>query len=342
MPFTGEILKYESLSIAGMEKNTGKTECLNYILGRIDHVMGKTVVTSAGVDGESRDILFDTSKPEIYLKPGTYFATGERFYRRREICSEIYDIDESTTPAGRVVLAKAITGGKIILAGFSDTVTLRIWKERIKKEFDIEHFIIDGALSRLSPASPEVCDAMILTTGASLSSNINTLVRKTMHTVNLINLPVTLKKIFLTTIPPKGTYIIKRGKFQEIGGSNSFNIDEEGRRSIKENENIYFSGVLSDKIINLFKGDYNVSGKTLIVKDFTKIFITPENYEWFTGRGGKIEVLKSARLLAICINPWSPTGYHLDSDKICDIFREKTGMPVYDIIKLKNEAQVIS
>ena len=35
MPFIEEILKYKSLSIVGMEKNTGKTECLNYILGRI-------------------------------------------------------------------------------------------------------------------------------------------------------------------------------------------------------------------------------------------------------------------------------------------------------------------
>ena len=35
MPFIGEILKYKSLSIVGMEKNTGKTECLNYIIDRL-------------------------------------------------------------------------------------------------------------------------------------------------------------------------------------------------------------------------------------------------------------------------------------------------------------------
>ena len=35
MPFIKEILKYDSLSIVGLEKNVGKTECLNYILSRL-------------------------------------------------------------------------------------------------------------------------------------------------------------------------------------------------------------------------------------------------------------------------------------------------------------------
>lgn len=49
--------------------------------------------------------------------------------------------------------------------------------------------LVDGALSRLSSASPTIAEAMILTTGASLSANMDELVNKTDFAVKLINLP---------------------------------------------------------------------------------------------------------------------------------------------------------
>ena len=35
MRIIDDILRYQSLSIVGLEKNTGKTECLKYVLERI-------------------------------------------------------------------------------------------------------------------------------------------------------------------------------------------------------------------------------------------------------------------------------------------------------------------
>mgnify|MGYP006352224553 CR=1 FL=1 len=59
MPFVSDIVKYDSLSIVGLEKNTGKTEALNYILRRLPSTGAKLAVTSIGIDGEQR--LFDAS-----------------------------------------------------------------------------------------------------------------------------------------------------------------------------------------------------------------------------------------------------------------------------------------
>ncbi len=55
MPFVDEILKYRSVSIVGLEKNTGKTECLNYIINRLPTDYFSVAVTSIGLDGESPD-----------------------------------------------------------------------------------------------------------------------------------------------------------------------------------------------------------------------------------------------------------------------------------------------
>ena len=57
MTLIDDIVKSHSVSVVGMEKNTGKTECLNYIIKNLP-LEGLTVaVTSIGVDGETTDIV---------------------------------------------------------------------------------------------------------------------------------------------------------------------------------------------------------------------------------------------------------------------------------------------
>ena len=52
MHIIDDILRYQSLSIVGLEKNTGKTECLKYVLERIPLEHKHIAVTSIGIDGE--------------------------------------------------------------------------------------------------------------------------------------------------------------------------------------------------------------------------------------------------------------------------------------------------
>ena len=55
MPFISELYKYSSVSVVGLEKNTGKTETLNYIIGKLELDNHTTAVTSIGIDGEGLD-----------------------------------------------------------------------------------------------------------------------------------------------------------------------------------------------------------------------------------------------------------------------------------------------
>ena len=70
-----------------------------------------------------------------------------------------------------------------------------------------------------------------------------------------------------------------------------------------------------------------------MVRDFTKIFVTEEAYRSFLKRGGCIKVLQKSRLIAVCVNPVSPRGIVLDSDKLCEKMYEAVKVPVYDIVK---------
>ena len=73
---------------------------------------------------------------------------------------------------------------------------------------------------------------------------------------------------------------------------------------------------------------------TLIVRDFTKIFATPEAYAEFTRRGGRMMVLQRSRLIAVTLNPTSPQGFTLDSHAACDALADALQMPVYDVMKI--------
>lgn len=105
MPFVSDIVKYDSLSIVGLEKNTGKTEALNYILRRLPSTGAKLAVTSIGIDGEQRDQVTRTPKPEITLFPGMIFSTAESYYRERRLLSNLLDISDEESSMGRILSA---------------------------------------------------------------------------------------------------------------------------------------------------------------------------------------------------------------------------------------------
>ena len=178
--------------MVGMEKNCGKTECLNYILRRLPSDGPGVCVTSIGLDigldGERTDQVAGTAKPEIILRSGMFFATSETHYRSRRLVSEIVDVSGETTALGRLITAKVALEGKVILSGPSSTLSLRRWMDSISG-FGIGLTIIDGALSRKSSASPAVSEAMVLATGAALSCSMPALVDRTAFCVEMIRLP---------------------------------------------------------------------------------------------------------------------------------------------------------
>ena len=65
-----------TIAIAGMCKNAGKTTVLNYLVDefRHDYVIG---ITSIGYDGEQRDVITMLDKPRIAVYPGMMAATCE-------------------------------------------------------------------------------------------------------------------------------------------------------------------------------------------------------------------------------------------------------------------------
>lgn len=306
MPFIERLCGYGSVSVVGLEKNTGKTECLNYILKRLSTLKVPVAVSSIGMDGEDVDQLYGNRKPEITLEPGTVFGTSRKHYLSRKIESEILDVTDIRTSLGPVVTARALRRGEVILSGPVMTAEMRVWIDSVRR-FGVKTTLLDGALSRLSSASPAVCDALVLSTGAACSINIHELVRATAYIVDLIRIPL---------CSHEGSDCV----FSAFRGG----IPDD----LTNVDSVELTGALTDRTLLALP-----DGVEAVVPDFTRIFVTEPVYRDFLRRGGRFSVRRRSELIAVCANPLAPNGYRLDSARMCESISEKIGMPVYDVFE---------
>ena len=290
MDLIENLMRVKSCSLVGLAKNTGKTVTLNYLLRHLPSDV-RVGVTSIGLDGESRDQVVGTEKPEITLRAGSVFATTEKHYRERRLVAELMDVSDIPTALGRLVTARTLIEGKVIIAGPGSTEQLKRWMRTVEKEVDL--ILVDGALSRMSLASPTVSEGMILATGAAYSANIDTLVRKTAYVVHLINLPL-------------------------------WDGDETDCVSV--------SGAVTDRVLEKMLNDKQMQGKRLLIPDFTKVFADPMVWHRFEQQH-TVVVRQRSRLLGVTVNPTAPNGMVLDSDILCRRLSETIGLPAVDLMK---------
>lgn len=334
MPFIKDILQHRSLSIVGLEKNTGKTVCLNYILHRMNELGVHVGVTSIGVDGEQVDAVFATAKPEITLYEGTHFITSEQHYTKRQLVSILEHVDSRRTALGPLVIARVLVRGKALLSGAATTGVLKSQIEQLDS-MGVGISIVDGALSRLSLASPTVTDAMILATGAAVSANVKQLVAKTKFLHNLICLNEVSSELrdTLNNIESGIWAIDSEQQPHDLNIRSAFLIGNTDNKMFAYGKTFFAAGAISDRLLKiLVTKERDI---TLITRDFTKLFITPEAYVEFTRRGGRLLVLQRSRLIAVTLNPTSPQGFLLDSKSTCEALSDALQTPVYDVMKIE-------
>lgn len=336
MPFTEDILQCASVSVVGMEKNTGKTETLNYILNRLKNIKKQIAVTSIGIDGETTDSVYQTQKPEVEVFENMIFVTSERFFKEKRLVAEILDTSYRQTSLGKLVTAKAKTTGKVILSGPSDTLWLQSLIHSLR-DFNVDLTLVDGALSRMSLASPTITEGMVLATGAAVSSNIPQLIKKTNFTYKLINLEQVDEELKLKLQDIKnGIWSIDEEEdIYDLGIPSVFSLQNEPNELLKYGTTLFVSGAISDAFLKMLRTQKQIEDIVLVIRDFTKAFISEEIYNTFVKKGGRIKVLQKTKLLAVTVNPVSPKGRNLNSEELQNAIQEVLKIPVYDVRKLK-------
>lgn len=324
-----------SISLVGMGKNSGKTVTLNYLIKILKHK--KLGVTSIGIDGEKVDNLTYTPKPSISLDEGAIVATASGTLDQFTGSYEILEGTGIYNPLGEILIVRLQEASDVLLGGPERSTDL---KEIIKilKGFGCEKILVDGAIDRRVSASPYVTDGMVFVTGASFSRDINRLVKETVHRVNMLSLPTSeenIRKILEEYIVKDQMVLSKGDEIQVLPFKSALFAKEITKYFIKGIDNIlYIPGALMDSFMEdltpLVKQGFK---SRIIVKDGTKIFLSPKAYGDFTELGGKIEVYRMSRALGLAVNPVSIEGYEFDSDTLVEKLKIFMDIPVLDPLR---------
>ncbi len=323
------------VSIIGMSKNSGKTVTMNRLIEEAFEANLSVGLTSIGRDGESVDLVTETEKPKIYLESGSLMGTAEGALSLGDARTEILKKTEFRTPMGEVVIARVRESGYVQIAGPQLLSEQRTLSEDLLS-LGADFVIIDGALDRLSQAAPVISDATILASGAVVSRDMNIAVEKTAQTVEALSLPKTNSSELLSmsaderenirVVQKTGEMEVLPFKTALLAGSKIVN------HLNRESKYLYISGSLTHMTMeNLLSSKY-IREIEIVVKDGTRTFIEPRFWNKYRKMGLRFRVLDPIRLLALTLNPYSPTGYYFDETEYLKRMRDRiTTVPVMDV-----------
>ncbi len=322
MNLSGLLSKYYSISIIGMCKNAGKTTVLNKLVEEFS-ARGLTLgLTSVGRDGESTDVVTITPKPEIFAPKGTLVATAKRLLNFGTTTNEILAATGINTPLGEVIVFRALSRGFIQIAGPSITGQLKEISELFKKH-GADKMLIDGAVSRRSLSSAAVSEATVLSTGASLSPDLDEVAAATAFAVKTLTLPI-CQTVFPE--PSKKYIMLVNGEF--VHTDNELVEISAGKKA----DAVYFSGGLTDAALKpLIAKNTDLEGTEFAAFDGSRIFLREKVYNQLIAKGARLTVKNDVNLTAVTVNPVSAYGYAFDAEELKNAVQKQIDIPVYDV-----------
>lgn len=306
----------------GMCKNAGKTTALCRLIREYAQQGESCALTSIGRDGESRDLVTGTDKPPIYMFEGMLAATAEQLLPLCDVSREVLATTGLFTSLGEVVIFRARSDGFVQLAGPGIVEQLTPLREALVS-FGASAVLIDGALSRKSPASCAADGVCVLSTGASLSRDIDRVVAETAFAARLLSLP------------EKGAPCGELGRvtlFRSDGSCEGGTGISELRRGEGENTLIISGALTEAQARSLLRDGTKKEGLTLLVRDGSCLILQRETFEALCARGVMFAVRSRSHLAAVTVNSVSAGGWRFDAREFYDKMSAAVDVPVVDVM----------
>ncbi len=138
--------------ILGNRKNAGKTTFMNLALSFIRKVEPPTFL-SVGIDGETRDVIDGSKKPQISTFPNDIVVTTLAMTKKSDAQFKLLKAFPFYTSLGQIVIVQSLRKGKIELVGPENNNQLTCIINYIRNELDCKTIVIDGAANRKTPLS---------------------------------------------------------------------------------------------------------------------------------------------------------------------------------------------
>lgn len=339
--FIGEILDlgFRSVSVIGLGKNTGKTFTFNWLLAEANQLGISLAMTTIGLDGEERDSLLHHDKPQVLVSPGQIVVNARALILDSGLDYEILGTTGIMTPLGEVILARAVSAGKTMLAGPGTRHELALVKKQLE-EMGIDLFLVDGAIDRRSLAAPMVTDTTVLAVGAEASWDRRLLLEKLRLQMEILNLPVWEGRgpaeVDDNAFDSDTKLVLfSAGGLQETVTQQDFfhNPDSLGGQITSCPQTVFIRGMLTDEMLHKILGSgAGVTSLTLLVSDPTHVFLSSHGFRRLRSQQVTLQVLNAIQVSAVTVNPFSSSYGHADPlHLLADVGQAVYPIPAFDL-----------
>ena len=309
-----------TVTVIGLCKNAGKTTALCRLIAELadEHL----AMTSVGRDGERTDIVTGTEKPEIWVRQGTLFATAKGLLPLCDVTVEVVASTDVLTPLGQVAVFRARSDGYVQLAGPSAVGQLEPLKQTFWQQ-GAQRILIDGAAGRKSLAGAGEKGCAILCVGASMDGTVEHIAAETAHVCNL----------FAAQTIELEHQNARFALFDTEGSPLPLETGTDGLplwKSLPRSHCILWTsgGVTTPMLRTLAQRG---APTTITAPDATHFLFDRATAQLFARHGGQLRVDRTLNIAAVCANPWSAYGKHLNQSELMGALRNVLNVPVVNV-----------
>ncbi|KJR45259.1 hypothetical protein UF75_4364 [Desulfosporosinus sp. I2] len=362
MILRSKLSTFSTLIFAGLVKNAGKTTALNAINTLFpDESLG---LTSLGYDGETQDAIYRHPKPSISVRTGQIILTAERFLPDTPKRYDILETWGNHPQFGSWQILKITAPGDFRMAGPSALSELVEGISRLRYH-GARRIHVDGALNRLSHISVTSLakteeavafdtlqelsgrekikrivnrDAgIVLSTSAALGNTLNEVIERTLHNLELFQLPSFSRS---SPIP-----LINSGQDQALPfqqnayfhqGSWSLLPTFLWNQALKvlipaQTDSIYLKGALTDSIYLALRAAERLPYR-FIVRSPAHVLLSPAVWNGLKSRGIEVTLLDSPHLAILTLCPWHPIT-PIPTERMAEALLPYIKIPMVDMQK---------
>jgi len=288
--------------------------------------VGVTRVPRVGVDGDS-DHVTDVSLPE-----DSVVATAASVVPTCDALEAVERV-ECSTPLGEIAVCRVTRPGEVPAYAPHDAATLGSAVGRLEALSD-GFVLVAGAWERRSFAAPEVAHSVVLAVGAGYSGTPErsaAAVRYAVETLGLGQHEVPVDLAWREAVALRQPLVLDRNG-RVCGSLTLQNSDSAPPPELLEirPSAIVLPEYLSDEFLAPFaRSKFRC---TIVVKDATRVRVSPVCHTAWSKTGGRLAVMEPMRLLAVATNPVTATGPDADAGAFRDLVAEALpDVPVHDV-----------
>jgi hypothetical protein len=202
--------------------------------------------------------------------------------------------------------------------------------------------LIDGAIDRRAASSPDVADALVISTGAVLSTEIEEVVERTRDAVELARLEPLEASAALSL------------RLRELGARTAL-LDEQGEHELgprfvltadapaiiaalddaPDAELLAVGGALPERFLVELVRVLRRRGRelTVVVADATHAFLTEHGPSWYERQGARLRAQRPIAVRALTVNPVAPQSHDHDAGTLVEMLELAIpSVPVFDVM----------